>query len=105
VTLSAQEIISQTQQVIQRDTLFFLEETTVRENGTSYPDTLVNTYLIGDSTTTANKLFDVALQPMVQVSEGMKQALRLYLMPFSLYFSRLPARCLFRKPQNGISRG
>lgn len=73
--MNAQEIISQEQTVIQRDTLFFLEETVVKDNGTSFPDTLVNTYLIGDSTTTANKLFDVAVQPFIRVAEGMKAAL------------------------------
>lgn len=75
--VNAQEIISQTQEIVsQGDTLYFVRQTTVRENGTAFPDTLVNKYLIGDSTTTANTLFDIPYQQHIAVANGMKQALR-----------------------------
>lgn len=77
VAVNAQEIISQTQEIVsQGDSLYFVRQTTIRENGTSFPDTLVNKYLIGDSTTTANTLFDIPYQQYIAVANGMKQALR-----------------------------
>ena len=77
MNLSAQEIISQTQEVVnQGDTLYFVRQTTVKENGTNFPDTLINKYLLGDSTNAANYLFDIPFQLQIEVAQGMQHALK-----------------------------
>lgn len=77
VTLSAQEIISQSQELISSgDTLYFIRTTIITDNGTPLPDTSTITNLLGDSTVTADYLFDLPFQQHISVATGMQLALK-----------------------------
>lgn len=75
-SVSAQEIISETKEIIQIDSLYFLKTKKIVENGTPYPNVSVDTVFIGDSTQTVNTLFDVPYQLQIEVAEGMRKALK-----------------------------